>query len=550
MSEEEREAFESLDDLLLPAERDEYEQDPVAYASRFWISKDPRYLTPYNERKLTHYARLVYADLLYGNEDMGLRGWDTERGRILVRYGPRKGTWSSCPPAPPVCGMSGWRPPVRRIPYRYPRPQTRISPHVRRIWAVSSTCLRKQNTFNIWDYGDFRFVFEDPSRNGEYRMYSPPASDLSAGVPPWLNDYSIRAHDTVMRIPERYEYEAPGRRIEIPFLVSGFKGEDATDFYVQYGIPLSEQASEQETINISAHVGAFLINDRREILVERRRTIYGLRRDHVRSFEDVDLWVGVQEMSAPPGDYEVSMEFETASGATVAVQRREVEVPDFTGDDLQISGIMLGYGIEEVVEGEAALDGSIRRGDLVITPAPWSVFSRQQPIYLFFEIYRLSLGEDGSTAYEIQANLKPRDDAKGIARLVKNLFQRTGGGLGCRTWVGFAAGRNPLPHSGRRQSRPRDVPRSRFGCTIAYGEEPSSKPRICSWNRVRWRRATEAGLSLVAYPGVGSVDRLERGSASSRTTAGLRIHPRWTIATTTHSPTCAEQKRSSCRPGP
>ena len=65
---------------FLPGEEELYEEDPVTYASRFWTSKDPRYLTPWNERKIEHYARLVYADLLYGSEGLELRGWDTERG--------------------------------------------------------------------------------------------------------------------------------------------------------------------------------------------------------------------------------------------------------------------------------------------------------------------------------------------------------------------------------------------------------------------------------------------------------------------------------------
>src|SRR5690606_5565728 len=73
MSEEEQVAFESLEFLLPEEERARLRDDPVAYASRFWTSKDPRYLTPYNERKLEHYARLVYADLLYGSEDLDLR---------------------------------------------------------------------------------------------------------------------------------------------------------------------------------------------------------------------------------------------------------------------------------------------------------------------------------------------------------------------------------------------------------------------------------------------------------------------------------------------
>ena len=55
-------AYQRLDLILPDDEKQRYEEDPVTYASRFWTSKDPRYLTPYNERKLEHYFRLTYAE--------------------------------------------------------------------------------------------------------------------------------------------------------------------------------------------------------------------------------------------------------------------------------------------------------------------------------------------------------------------------------------------------------------------------------------------------------------------------------------------------------
>ena len=80
MEQDEIQAYQSLDFVLPDDEKQRYKDDPVTYASRFWMSKDPRYLTPYNERKLEHYFRLTYADLLYGSPDLDLRGWETPCG--------------------------------------------------------------------------------------------------------------------------------------------------------------------------------------------------------------------------------------------------------------------------------------------------------------------------------------------------------------------------------------------------------------------------------------------------------------------------------------
>src|SRR5690606_3623792 len=70
------------------------------------------------------------------------------------------------------------------------------APNVESRLNSSYQLFDEMNTFNIWDYGEFRFVFEDPFRNGEYRLYSPPASQLAAGMDGWINDYQIIANET------------------------------------------------------------------------------------------------------------------------------------------------------------------------------------------------------------------------------------------------------------------------------------------------------------------------------------------------------------------
>jgi GWxTD domain-containing protein len=52
-----------------------------------WERQDPLYLTESSEREQEHYARVALAELLFGEEQTGRRGWESDRGQILVRYG-------------------------------------------------------------------------------------------------------------------------------------------------------------------------------------------------------------------------------------------------------------------------------------------------------------------------------------------------------------------------------------------------------------------------------------------------------------------------------
>lgn len=431
MDEESAYAYNHIENILPKDELEAYRADEAGYTSRFWMSKDPRYLTSYNERKMEHYARLTYADLLYGSAQLDIKGWNTERGNILVRYGIPQGDVIVIPRSGSGVMMGT---PDRGNSLEDPDGNVGVALNVGRFgsgWDM----FEEANTYNIWDYGAFKFVFEDPFRNGEFRLYSPPASDISDGAVPYINDYIIKAEETIRETPERYEYEAPGRQIELPYAVAAFKGANgATDLYVNYAIPITDAYNpDDEYINITANAGTFVVAENRDILVERRRTIYGLPTSQIVRFDESNLWVDTEQMSTPPGEHEVSVEFETAGGGTVAVQRRKVDVHDFSGDGLSMSDILLSYRIEESFDGKPVVGSDILRKGLSIQPAPWTVYGTDQPIYIYFEVYNLTPDSDGVSRYEVAAELTPRESGSGVSRAIRNLFG--GGGRGVSTGV-------------------------------------------------------------------------------------------------------------------
>ncbi len=431
MDDETAHAYSQLRNILPESELRQYELDEAAYTARFWTSKDPRYLTPYNERKIEHYARLTYADLLYGSPAVDLKGWNTQRGQILVRYGIPQGDVVIIPRS--TSGVFSGAP-EKMGSIEDPTGDSGLALDVLRN-GTDFDMFGEANTFNIWDYGEFKFVFEDPFRNGEYRLYSPPAAELAAGALPWVNDYVIKAQETINETPERYEYDAPGRQIELPYVVASFKGDDnKTDVYVNYAIPITDAYDpDEEFINITANAGTFVVAENRDMLVERRRTIYGLPTAQIVRFDESNLWVDTQHMKTQPGEHEVSVEFETAGGGTVAVQRREVEIHDYSGSDLQMSDILLAYRIEESDLATGSGGSEIIRKGLTIQPAPWTVFGTDQPIYIYFEVYNLEIGGDGAARYEVEATLTPKETGSGVGRVVRNLFG--GGGQGVSTGV-------------------------------------------------------------------------------------------------------------------
>ena len=440
MTEEDRAAYTELGLFLTSEEQTLEATDPGAFRERYWASQDPRFLTPHNERHLEHYFRLTYADLLYGAPRRNLRGWQTERGQILIRYGLPETEVNVHPHedgvftareaevggiASGIGGSSGGSGATSQ--------RTVSVSGTQGFGAVLSTArqaFEQLNAYDIWDYGDFRFVFEDPFRSGEYRLYSPPADEVAQRVNSFLDDYVLIAKEIARETPQRFEYQPPGRLIALPYLVTAFKGKGPeTDLYVQYGVPVGNVNRAAREIGIAGKTGAFLVGPERNILVQKRRSFMSMPTDQVLSFAVQNLWVDTHTLQAPPGNHELSVEFESASGQTVALQRRPITVPEFDTDALALSDIMLAYSVEETGDGTPLATNEIVRDGLSIMPAPWSVYAPEWPIYLYFEVYGLSLADQGSTDYTVEISLGPKETRTGVKRVLGGLLRRREDGV-------------------------------------------------------------------------------------------------------------------------
>ena len=77
ISDQERAAFLSL----------RTNEERERFIEQFWLRRDPTPGTPVNEAKNEHYRRLEYANQKWTTKS-GKGGWQTDRGRVYIMYGP------------------------------------------------------------------------------------------------------------------------------------------------------------------------------------------------------------------------------------------------------------------------------------------------------------------------------------------------------------------------------------------------------------------------------------------------------------------------------
>lgn len=413
-----RAVFDDLSRVLPPKEADAYRRDPGAYAAAYWRLNDPRLLTEANEQRVEHTARLVYADLLFAAPKLNRRGWDTDRGRIYVRYG-----------APEA---------IHAYPFIFYAGASRG--HGSGKGAPDAAVETAGGRTEIWSYDGFRFVFEDPFLLKEFVLFSPPAAAFAVPhTDPTAQDFVIQARERIREEPVRSAYAATA---SMPYLASAFKGDDGSaDLYVAFGVPVAEPAGPGD-LPLALRTGVFALDAAGAAVAEHRTSPAAFPREQIHALPQARLYLDAAHLRLPPGPYTLSVEFDATGGSVAAFDRSTLTVPAFAADALALSDLMLAYRVEETAAPEAVAAGAIYRRGFEVTAAPWTVFARRQPLYLYFEVYGLETDAGGQARYEVEAALVPVDERRGLARVRDRLWGREAARRVAARVEGSGAGRD------------------------------------------------------------------------------------------------------------
>jgi len=357
-------AFERAFDRISPAERAPFENmhlitDPYSksryellapderedFLRIFWRSKDPLPVTRVIERQVEHWRRVVMADLLYAHRRMGVRGWDTARGELYIRYGPA--VYEEYLP-----GGSGLLFPASAWYH---------------IYRVNGRKLG--------------VTFFDTVLNGLFYLpFSKNAADLAA--------YTM---------PEGYEHHFGGRWLDPAVQVAAFStAEERTRAEVYLAVPVDSLAAYSGS---SLEVGT-VIFDREWNEMARREEVLDLDTVQVAG-EAGRVLIHEINLDLKPGDYIVAAQVEGEAGAVVGTLTREVQIEGFGGPTIELSTPELAFAVAQEPGSER-----FRKGDLSVLPNATGEVRGGELLVLYFEIYNLTLIE-GHSRYELRYRIAP-----------------------------------------------------------------------------------------------------------------------------------------------
>lgn len=363
---------------LIPRER-EIVWDTLAAESRsrvadvYWDRNDPLYLTGWSEREQEHYARVALAELLYGEGQTGHRGWESDRGQILVRYGRPKEVWQIARDDKLLAQSEeerGVNAGGRWIFWNYdPR-----SP---------SFIFEKKLSFTGVGHMDrsMSYFYQEDLKGVRPTAFDPPYVDAGP-----IASQIVRFRD---RTPGRWEVAIFGQLPDSGLAVSG-----------------------RDTV----HRGLFLIHapTNQRVAADSIRGPFGAGRADLRT-------VGLT-----PGIYRYSIEAASSDFRSASVDRGELVVGRYTPTGLRLSDLLLAGRVQTRDESPASWR------DLDVEPLRCLRIPDNRVVAAVFELYGLE-AEEGFANYRVSVETTEAPATSAVVRLlrgIRNLVDRPGeGGL-------------------------------------------------------------------------------------------------------------------------
>lgn len=371
MSPDAWQALESVVPVLNDHLRETYSALPDSakrgFTRGFWQSRDPLFLTEYNERLLEHYSRLAYVNLRYGDPEEDLPGWQTDRGQVYLRFGPPQGMY-------------------------------RTRPHVELTFRGNPLVPAEE----VWQYDEFRMVFEDPYLSRKFTF----KRDLDPE-----RDFKLLFETKIEETPELYEHDYGGSKRRLVHQMAQFKGE-AGKTRVRLWVAVPTDISTRQAAKLRGTRGVFVFDD------VWRRLHRGVETGSsaaqvISSADSTHAVLDEATVLLDPGKYHVCQEFVHRGTEDVAMFRKPLKVRSFAGDALMLSDVLLFQ--------HGGDDGVPRVPNVLRT------FSAGERIGLYCEIYNLKIGPDGITQYRVESALAPLpQEPGGLGKIAAGLGRLLG----------------------------------------------------------------------------------------------------------------------------
>lgn len=375
------------------------EEERGKFIQKFWEKRDPDPSTPENEFKILYYKRIAMANKLFSVG--GKEGWRTDRGKIFILLGPPQEIQTD------FFSSSN-------LSYQHGEKQTW------NYWGLDNPRLPYNMEFVFIDkFGTGDFVLEESLKISEYGRLAYDISSLhyyfdrmelvaEAMKNPFENMRQLEGRVTTRvnydLIPMRSNYlflKGPVEKSYIPIIVeipyNSLTPRMLDDRYY-YSLDFIIKITDKDGKLVSQKTKGINLNCSLSDFPSIAGSIYRFQ----------------SGILLPAGEYSVQAVILDNLSGKIGSNIENLKVKNFSKDELSISSVVLS---QESISDEKLLteDANKKPSGVNIFTGIQDVFSSEREIFVYFEVYNLSLSSDGIGRFSVDY-LVFQDD-KLIARI-------------------------------------------------------------------------------------------------------------------------------------
>ena len=376
MPEDMRRGYQEIELLLSPQGQRDYEDlsaiDKRRFADSLWKSLDPDLTTVLNEKKVEHYARVYFAELMFAQPNLNKHGWETDQGGLYVRYGPPQ--------------SARWYLPYDNDPKL----------HTRWEWTYNFNNKPVTLTFLNLMGGDHYQLAPMDYGYSDFKAY-----ELTGDVP----NQETFAQNAVL-INSYFSH----------FVHKGRQGQSILDMFVATAYDQFEYKNESghASCDIQYRIG---LHDSSGAIITLDSTDLHLVISPTLMFNPDFYHFSKISLIPPPQKYEAAFAIEQKSAYRLNIYRMPVEVYDFTDDGFHLSSLILGAKIEEPEAGSP-----FNRGDIKLIPNYTSTYKNSDSLIIYYELYDLPTNIRGRTKFRLTYSIREEKRSSNVFNFIGGLF--------------------------------------------------------------------------------------------------------------------------------
>jgi hypothetical protein len=125
------------------------------------------------------------------------------------------------------------------------------------------------------------------------------------------------------------------------------------------------------------------------------------------------------DQTLPPGKYVVALELRNNEKDRVGLYQFVVSVHDYSGDTLSLSDIEVAQYVDNTLTKEKFVKP---KTNLKVVPNPAVGIKKTKPLTVYYEIYNLSLKQDGKSSYQVSYSIKMLETNQSFLSSIAGVF--------------------------------------------------------------------------------------------------------------------------------